>query len=161
MFRNVRSAYNNGPNGGARREPRNVIAWIVGINTVVFGLWVYAKDRAMRSGDPGMYWFMMRNFTTGEGNLRAGRWWTVLTYCVSHQSLPHFAFNMLTFLFTGPALLPIIGPARMLQLYFGAGIFSALASAAWPFVLSPMLGNSARQIARKRHSFSQGASGAC
>ncbi|WFD29967.1 rhomboid protease [Malassezia sp. CBS 17886] len=134
-----------------------VIPVILGLNTLVFGAWWYARDRAERSGDPSMYWGMIRNFTSGEANLRDGRWWTLLTACFSQQTPGHFAFNMLTFAFTAPALLPIVGAARFVSLYLGAGLISSVASIAWPHVVTPHLSHSWHPAPRAR--FTQGASG--
>ncbi|WFD00077.1 rhomboid protease [Malassezia yamatoensis] len=102
---------------------------------------------------------MIRNFTSGEPNLREGRWWTLLTACFSHQELPHFAFNMLTFVFTAPAVLPMIGAPQFLTLYLGAGLTASLTSLAWPYIVDPILHGERKSIARKRFGLSLGASG--
>jgi len=150
------------PRGSRRRphssSPEAVIFALVGVNTAVFAVWYLARDRALRYGDTGLYTFMMRNFTSGEQQLREGRWWTLLTYCVSQQHWWHLAFNMFTFVFTAPALLPAVGGTRLLQLYFGAGAFSALTSAVWPHVVGPMLPNQAA-VRRRQYAVTQGASG--
>ena len=65
------------------------------MNSIVFGAWMYARERA-RSGDYGMYRLMMQHFTSGEPNLRSGRWWTLLSASFSHQETWHFIINMAT-----------------------------------------------------------------
>lgn len=139
--------------------PEFVLYGIFGVNAAVYAAWWYARDEAQRNGDHTLYRFMMRNFTSGEPNLREGRWWTLLTACVSHQELPHFAFNMLTFAFTAPALLPIVGAPQMLTLYVGAGLASTLIGIVWPYVVDPILHGERKSLGRKRHGVSQGASG--
>ena len=83
--------------------PESVILGLLGVNTAVFGAWMYARDRAQH-GDAHPYAFMMRHFTSGEPQLLAGRWWTLLTSCFSHQDTMHWGVNMLTFALTAPAL---------------------------------------------------------
>lgn len=145
-----------------RRTPSNpqyILYGLFGLNAGVYALWWYARDEAVRSGDNRMYRFMMSNFTSGEPNLRAGRWWTLLTASFSHQEFAHFGFNMLTFAFTAPALLPVIGAPQMLTLYIGSGLAASLASLAWPYVVDPLLHGDRFSLARKRYSLTQGASG--
>lgn len=153
--RTTRAAFQRAP-----RAPSSTILFVLfGINAAVFGVWWYARDSATRFGDLRLYRFMMRNFTSGEPNLREGRWWTLLTACFSHQDMPHFAFNMLTFAFTAPALLPIIGAPQMLTLYIGAGLTASLTSLAWPYIVDPILHGEQKSLRRRRFTMSLGASG--
>lgn len=148
----VRRRVRNAPSSGF-----NVIAGVLGVNTAVLGAWWYAKHRARTYGDQRAYMFMMKNFTSGEYNLRHGRWWTLLTACCSHQDLMHFGVNMLTFALTAPALVPIIGAPSLLALYAGAGLAASVTSIAWPHVVAPWLPS--RRAVSGRPTFSQGASG--
>ncbi|KAI3617555.1 hypothetical protein CBS9595_003464 [Malassezia furfur] len=150
----TRAAFQRAP-----RTSSTILFVLFGINAAVFGVWWYARDNATRYGDLRLYRFMMRNFTSGEPNLREGRWWTLLTACFSHQDLPHFAFNMLTFAFTAPALLPIIGAPQMLTLYVGAGLTASLTSLAWPYIVDPILHGEQKSLRRRRFGMSLGASG--
>lgn len=52
--------------------------------------------------------------------------WTVFTYMFLHGSTAHIFFNMLVLFFFGPILERKIGSMRFLQVYFGAGLLSAL-----------------------------------
>ncbi|WFD03258.1 rhomboid protease [Malassezia obtusa] len=142
-----------------RTSPSTVLFVLFGLNAAVFGVWWYARDSATRYGDLRLYRFMMRNFTSGEPNLREGRWWTLLTACFSHQELPHFAFNMLTFAFTAPALLPIVGAPQLLTLYVGAGLAASLTGIVWPYIVDPILHGEHKSLGRRRYGLSLGASG--
>ena len=138
--------------------PESVILGLLGVNTVVFGAWIYARDRA-KSGDAHPYAFMMRHFTSGEPQLLAGRWWTLLTSCFSHQDTMHFGVNMLTFALTAPAIVPIIGAPNLVSLYIGAGLVSSFTSIVWPYVVDPIVHGERTSLARRRYVYSQGASG--
>lgn len=139
-------------------SPNSVLLGLLGVNTLVFGAWWYAKDHAQQ-GDPRWYNFMIRNFTSGEPQLRAGRWWTLLTACFSHQDATHFGINMLTFALTAPALIPMIGAPTLLSLYVGAGMIASATSIVWPYIVDPIIHGERTSLARHRYTFSQGASG--
>ncbi|WFD27124.1 rhomboid protease [Malassezia nana] len=140
-------------------SPRHVMFGLLGANTLVLGGWWYAKDQAQH-GDPRAYRFMMRHFTSGELHLREGRWWTLLTACLSHQDLAHYGVNMLTLGLTAPALMPLIGAPGVLTLYMGAGLVASATSIVWPYIVDPILHGDRTSLARRRYHFSQGASGA-
>lgn len=139
-------------------SPGPVVLGILGVNTAVFFAWQYARDRASR-GDGDPYAFMMRNFTSGEAQLRAGRWWTLLTACFSHQATTHFTVNMLTFALTAPAIVPLIGAPSLLSLYIGSGLAASFTSIIWPYIVDPIVHGERSSLARKRFTLSQGASG--
>ncbi|KAK8084768.1 hypothetical protein PG997_006039 [Apiospora hydei] len=113
-------------NTSNERFSRIFISGFIGINTLVYGGWLYTKfnpsyQPVRGRGGPGgrrqgssssspwasralqrlTGWltteFMQDNFLLGTRNLRAGRWWTLLTYAVSHRSLSHLASDMATF----------------------------------------------------------------
>lgn len=64
-----------------------VIHILVAINLAVFLAWQYSLERLKRHNDPSMYIWMSRNFLSGQGNLSAGRWWTMITCCLSQMDL--------------------------------------------------------------------------
>ena len=82
-------------NKASSLPPESVILGLLGVNTAVFGAWMYARDRAQH-GDAHPYAFMMRHFTSGEPQLLAGRWWTLLTSCFSHQDTMHWGCLLYT-----------------------------------------------------------------
>ncbi|CDO74035.1 hypothetical protein BN946_scf185043.g85 [Trametes cinnabarina] len=74
---------------------------------------------------------MRNNFISSSDNLKAGRWWTLVTSCFSHEDSMHILFNGFTFYFMAPAVLSILGNVGFLGLYLGSGIVSSLAGIAW------------------------------
>lgn len=85
-----------GPSGGGgplgpfirriNRLPDWAVLWtLIGLNALVFLGWQYSLESWRKFRDPRAYVWMARNFLTGEGNLRAGRFWTLITSCVSHE----------------------------------------------------------------------------
>ena len=102
---------------------------------------------------------MMRHFTSGEPHLLEGRWWTLLTACISHQDVMHYGVNMLTLSLTAPALIPLIGAPGVLSLYMGAGLAASATSILWPYIVDPILHGDRTSLARRRYRLSQGASG--
>lgn len=120
-------------NSRASLTPEGAIYAVVGANLAVFGAWNYASWQA-RGGDGRTTKFMLRNFTSSEENIRAGRWWTLLTASISHYSTSHLALNMLGFVFTAPPIARAIGARRLLTLYCGAGTAGAISSIVWPHI---------------------------
>ncbi|KAK7931623.1 hypothetical protein PG985_002335 [Apiospora marii] len=97
---------------------RIFIPVFIGINTLVYGAWLYTDNkpnfpprhgrgssslssRASRVIQLLTRWltpeFMRDNFVLSIRNLRAGRWWTLLTHAISHRGLSHLASNMAAF----------------------------------------------------------------
>lgn len=106
--------------------------------------------------------FLIRNFTSGDLNLSAGRWWTLVTCCISQSDPIHLAMNMISFLFMAPPVLSLVGPVTFTGLYFGAGIFSSAISIAWKKYLNPWIDRGPKDSEgrpRLVYNFSHGASG--
>ncbi|EIM88239.1 rhomboid-domain-containing protein [Stereum hirsutum FP-91666 SS1] len=108
--------------------PSFVVYGIMALNGIVFAGWWVAIDALKRTRDQTLYKFMAENFTSSKMNYEAGRWWTALTSCFSHQSFSHILFNGMTFYFMAPAVASILGTSSFLFLYLGGGIFSSLFS---------------------------------
>ncbi|PIL36792.1 hypothetical protein GSI_00482 [Ganoderma sinense ZZ0214-1] len=131
--------YNRGPNGPWQRLrnrlnaiPNNVIFWgIMGLNGLVFASWNLAWAKYQSTGDPSSYLWMRQHFIAGSNNLSAGRWYTLLTACFSHENAGHILFNGFTFYFMAPLVLSILGNVGFLGLYLGSGVVSSLAGIAW------------------------------
>jgi len=67
--------------------------WILlGLNTIPFGLFLYAQYTHNRRLEINL----LQNTLVSVSSVDSGRWWTVLTSAFSHQHLAHFAFNMFT-----------------------------------------------------------------
>lgn len=135
----------------AGRPDNFVLYAVLALNFLVFFAWIYASESLKRFSDPRAYIFMSKNFLSGRLNLYEGRWWTLLTSCVSHQRLDHFCLNMISLAFMAPPVIALTGPTTFLALYFGAGIASSCVSIAGKAL--------ARVDERRAGGFSQGASG--
>jgi len=152
------SSSHSSSSSSSSSSPSSVVLGILGVNTLVFGAWKFARQRA-KEGKTFPYTTMMRHFTSGEPHLLAGRWWTLLSACFSHQDTSHFAINMLTFALTAPAIVPVIGAPSLLSLYIGSGLVASFTSIIWPYVVDPILHGERASLARRRYTYSQGASG--
>jgi membrane associated rhomboid family serine protease len=157
--------YGGGGNGNGNQDnfKRVVLYSLVGLNTLVFLAWKFAKYDWQTNKNPTTLIYMMKNFLSGEDSLKEGRPWTLLTSCISHEGDYHFLINMVSLVFTAPAILTVVGPATFLGLYFGAGIVSSTISLAWEKYMVPWIDRGPRDAYGKkvtRHATSHGASGA-
>lgn len=133
--------------------PRNFVLYtIIALNFLVFGSWIYAAETLKKFSDPRPYIFLSKNFLSGWTNVREGRWWTMVSSCVSHEEVNHFLVNMLSLAFMAPPVLALTGPTTFVLLYFGAGMVSSVVS---------MVGKQLVPATQQRGlaSFSHGASG--
>ncbi|KAK5172804.1 uncharacterized protein LTR77_002924 [Saxophila tyrrhenica] len=104
----------------SQRSATGAIWAIIGLNTLVFGAWQYAKA----TQDAGLVQKLQENFTISLQGWRQGRVWTALTSAFSHNWLPHFFFNMFAFYSFGSALafIPGIGAAHIVPLCVGSAL---------------------------------------
>jgi len=123
---------------------------ILGLNGIVYLMWNWAHVKYRSTGDPSGLFSMIRNFTVSAQNLSAGRIWTLLTACFSHEDTTHIFVNAFTFYFMAPTVLQLLGNVRFLGFYMGAGVAASIISLYW------------HNVARKtRENYqSHGASGA-
>jgi membrane associated rhomboid family serine protease len=112
--------------GPSYRSAQAVIWTIIGLNTLVFSAWTYAKS----NNDRNMLMKLYQNFTLSKENFNAGRTWTLVTSAFSHNLLPHFAFNMFAFhaLASIMSYIPGIGGLHIVAVGLGSAI---VGSAAW------------------------------
>jgi len=72
---------------------------------------------------------------TGEGAMRQGWWWTLITAIYLHGSLLHLVFNLLWVRQLAPAVEELFGTARLVVIFTVAGVagfvLSNFASGAW------------------------------
>lgn len=101
---------------------------MVGLNVLVFIGWKMAVAADATDPRSRKIQMMMRNFTDNWTNM-THRPWSLVTSFFSHMDFWHLGFNMFTFYFLAPPVLQILGPAKFLTLYFGAGLASNIASA--------------------------------
>jgi len=136
--------------GGGLDEnyPTPYAIWgIIGANCVVFVMWQNASIRR----------FMGQNFAiSAAGVVKEGRVHTIVTSIFSHYDPVHLGANMGYLLFFGKELLPVLGRARFLGLFLGAGVVSSIAQVAWPFVAPESLRYSQYQLGlgARSHSLS-------
>ena len=129
-----------------------VIYGLIGVNAVVFYGWHESQYNY------GLQDFMNKNFLLSHNGVWVhSRFHTLVTAVFSHQSLMHFAGNMLTLYFFGPSTLVWLGSRQFLHLYFGSGIFSSLCAVTWPDLI-PNSWPASWQMSR--YAPSLGASGA-
>ncbi|KAI0650046.1 hypothetical protein C8Q79DRAFT_363814 [Trametes meyenii] len=153
----VSGGYGGGPQGPWQRFrarinaiPSDYIFWgIIGLNGVVFASWKLAWVKYQSTGDRSSYTWMLENFISSSENMHAGRWWTLVTACFSHEDTTHILFNGFTYYFMAPLVLSILGNVGFLGLYLGV---SSLTGIAWR--------NYNQSSTRPQRSGSHGASGA-
>jgi len=105
--------------------PSDFIFWfIMCLNLTVFAVWQLAINQAQH-GNANLFVSMFANFTSSLFNISQGRFWTLLTSCISHIDYAHFFLNMLTYFFFGRAILTLVGGRSFLFFYFLAGLASS------------------------------------
>lgn len=105
--------FNRGPKSPyAIPISRNYSIYIILISVVVFFL------QLLIPGFTNLFLLIPQLFIT--------RPWTIVTYMFLHAGIGHIFFNMLVLFFFGPILERKIGSIKFLQVYFGAGLLSAI-----------------------------------
>ncbi|KAI0728741.1 hypothetical protein C8Q72DRAFT_358237 [Fomitopsis betulina] len=116
--------------------PQVAIIWgILGLNGIVYLMWNWAHIKYRSTGDPSGVFTMMQNFTVSARNLSAGRIWTLLTACFSHEDTTHLFLNAFSFYFMAPTVLQMLGNTRFLAFYMGAGAVASGVSLFWNSVV--------------------------
>ncbi|KAJ7068087.1 hypothetical protein C8F01DRAFT_589831 [Mycena amicta] len=118
--------------------PQNTVLWsIIGLNGLVFGVSWWARKKYEVERDPSMLLFLQKHFQTNWQNLKAGRFWTLVTSMFAHSStdLTHILFNGFTFYFMAPLTLSILGSRQFLFLYLGGGVVADLFSISYKNVV--------------------------
>ena len=94
-------------------SPQNVIYWLIGINALAF-LLIPIGSRLW------LYGFALSAY--GAQSLKL---WQPVTYMFLHGNFAHIFFNMWGLYLFGMAILPMLGTARFLRLYFLSGVSGA------------------------------------
>jgi membrane associated rhomboid family serine protease len=84
------------------------------VNIAVFVAWQILPRR-----------FMIENFTLSH-NLFGKRYWTLVTYAFSHETLDHLLANMACLVSFGPTVVQKLGPTMMYQTVAGTSIFAGI-----------------------------------
>lgn len=124
LFR--RSYTNSRPLRSSRSKIMTITWIIIGINTAIFSAWQYAKTNR----DQNLLHSLYKHTLISPDHLAAKLYHTTLTSAFTHESLGHFAFNMIN-LHTFATLLSIhpgLRTANFLYLTFGS---AAAASLSW------------------------------
>lgn len=82
-------------------------------------------------GDPTFRTALQKNAVCNSQNYREGRWWTLLTSSVMHNSLIHLLLNMYVLNGFGPAVLQMFGLSGFVGLWTVAHLGAAGASIYW------------------------------
>lgn len=101
------------------------LAWLIVVNVAVFvALWiVILSGNAMGiEGNFTMQWLCVPSVP--EMFLR--RFWTALTYMLTHYGILHLLFNMLWLFWFGRLLMTTLAERHLMWLYIGGGVFGAL-----------------------------------
>ncbi|ORX90955.1 rhomboid-domain-containing protein [Basidiobolus meristosporus CBS 931.73] len=114
-------------------DSQRTLSVLVGINTVVFGMWQIPRLAPFMSK-----WFLHHPLS--------GRSITLLTSTFSHQEFWHFGFNMFALYSFGEVCMRILGPEQFVAFYLstglGASLVSHLVSAGFKATVFPSLGAS-------------------
>jgi len=104
-----------------------MIRTLIVMNTSVFCVWAYARY----ANDKKLYRFLREHATLSWHNIKAGRYWTLVTSAFSHQDFAHFLFNMFMLNAFGGVLCVAggvgIGAPHVAALYFGSAIAGSAA----------------------------------
>ncbi|KAH9845189.1 RHOMBOID-like protein 12, mitochondrial [Teratosphaeria destructans] len=96
---------------------------IISLNTAVFAAWQYATV----TRDSGIIRLLEDHFLLSERNVKAGRYWTLVTSAFSHIHLWHFALNMMTFrTFATVLMWAGVGATQLVTLTMGSALLGSL-----------------------------------
>lgn len=86
-------------------QPDKLIRGVVATNVSIWWLWQLTSLPVLSPVSRMQFaQFMRANFTFGDGDIAAGRYWTAFTHAFSHISPKHLVGNMLTFYTSATAL---------------------------------------------------------
>ncbi|KAI5856217.1 hypothetical protein GGS23DRAFT_589047 [Durotheca rogersii] len=109
----------------------------IGLNCLVFSWWSWEHYRSLtgtfKNTPEASYTDtvdkLRKHYTLSLENLHQGRWYTLLTSAVSHNNLPHLAFNMISFhAFTSCAAWSGLGLGTIWTLCLGSAVSCGVAT---------------------------------
>lgn len=118
-----------------RKHPWMVYG-ICALCAAVYCLWGYALD----ANDIPWLEFLVGNFLCSPYNLADGRYWTLLTSCISHANFWHFMLNIITFTSLGGLALSNIGPRQFAKVMVLSGLSANLCTLGYHKYIAPLLG---------------------
>ncbi|CAG8487689.1 7757_t:CDS:2 [Ambispora gerdemannii] len=125
------------PNRRKEINSKLIIGGIILINAAVFGAWKYAMFLGQYYRDWRLYSFMTKNLLMGINNIKAGRWWTMITANFSHSNPWHLVLNCFVFWSFGPAILGLIGVKQFVLVYLASGLSGSLAHLFYHYKIRP------------------------
>ncbi|KAJ3375940.1 hypothetical protein GGF31_000005 [Allomyces arbusculus] len=112
------------------RIPQATVYGILGANTVIFGMWQYAREDLRQNRNPEWIMWMNKHFLLNWNNAMS-RPWTLITCNFSHADLGHFLVNSLVLYSFGTTMAEVLGPRRFMVLYSAAALGTSAASLAY------------------------------
>jgi membrane associated rhomboid family serine protease len=104
---------------------------LLGLNTVMLFVAALLSGSGFGLLDPTARALCRLGALNAAAIAESGQWWRLLTVMVLHGGLLHWAFNSWALWAFGPTLENVLGRARFLALYVGAGLVGAGASFAF------------------------------
>jgi len=117
---------------GLPAQERPVVTMVLlGVNTLMLLAAALVTGSAFGLLDPSARVLCRLGALNAAAIAESGQWWRLLTVMVLHGGLLHWAFNSWALWAFGPTLEGLLGRARFLALYVGAGLVGAGASFAF------------------------------
>jgi membrane associated rhomboid family serine protease len=117
---------------GLPGSERPVVTYaLLGLNTVMLFVAALLTGSGFGLLDPSARALCRLGALNAAAIAESGQWWRLLTVMVLHGGLLHWAFNSWALWAFGPTLEGVLGRARFLALYVGAGLVGAGASFAF------------------------------
>jgi len=98
---------------------------IIAVCSTFCALSAYAAFLKTQGGSPALLDYLKQNFVCSRDNWRAGRWWTILTASVMHESLLHLGVNMYCLWSFGPASIALFGVGGFAALWLVSAVAGA------------------------------------
>lgn len=103
-------------------SPTNVVYATIGLCCAVFAYKGYASAELVERKNLGPALFMKQNMVCSMHNWSAGRWWTLITSSIMHQTLFHLGANMFTLYSLGPMFVSMFGARAFIFTWVGSSI---------------------------------------
>lgn len=103
----------------------------MGLCGIVFAYQNWAREQAKRHNNMKPLRFVTENLILNLSNVRAGRWWTLITHSFMHFSPLHLSFNALGILSFGPTIVTFFGPSGFVVGWVGSALAGGVASLWW------------------------------
>lgn len=114
-----------------RHKSSIVVGSVVGVCCAGFVASWWAQQRAENFHDYKPLTFIRENFFCSLENVRAGRWWVVLSSSITHLNILHLGVNMLTLRSFGPALIELWGVPAFVGIWLISALCCSAASLWW------------------------------